>query len=95
MRVRADGRKYRTEAEKAEILQRFERSGQNQEQFCQSEGIAKSSLYKWRRQLGSLKADKGVNGFVEVIASESEKGKVPAGEIELELPHGIILRVRS
>jgi transposase-like protein len=94
MRIRADGRKYRSEEEKAEIVKRFEKSGQNQEQFCLAEGIAKSSLYKWRQHLG-LEPKRGANRFVEVVAEEEELKEGVAGTIELELPHGIILRVRS
>ena len=51
MRVRADGKIFRSREEWIELIARFESSGQNGPEFCRSEGIAETTLYKWRMKL--------------------------------------------
>ena len=42
----------RSEAEWRAIVQRFERSGLTRSEFCAREGVAASSLSKWRQEFG-------------------------------------------
>jgi hypothetical protein len=99
MRITSDGKKYRSESELKELISRFECSDLTQTQFCESEGIGASSLHRWLRMYGSVsrrhrqeaKVKSLVNEFVSVGVSEAEPGSQYT--IELELPHGIKLRL--
>lgn len=103
MRVLADGRVRRTEAEWRGLVERFEKSGQSMAAFCRRTKLPRGSLVKWRRRLG---AGPGVErharpspAFVEWIAppsavAEAVKGG-GAGELELSLPGGVVLRWRA
>ena len=91
MQIRADGKKFRSETEWRGIVERFESSGLKQEEFCQAEGVAKSSLLKWRKRFGADGCAVGGTGqFVEVSAPERS-----GAAIEVCLPHGISIYVRG
>jgi hypothetical protein len=103
MRVLADGRVRRTEAEWRGLLERFEQSGLSMAAFCRRSKLPRGSFVKWRRRLG---ASPGVEryarpspAFVEWIApsaAAAEAGKEGgAGELELSLPGGVVLRWRA
>ena len=99
MRIISDGRKHRTESELRELILRYEASGLTQSIFCKQEGIGLSSLHKWLKKYGGSKPrgepkPKEAVSFVEFLgAPDSEaKGGSPY-QIELELPHGITLRL--
>jgi hypothetical protein len=85
---RAIGRVRRDVAEWREVLERFERSGLSRQAFCRREGIARTSLENWQRKLRSG----AVPGFVELT---SPQGKPEGWAVEVELPNGVVLRVRG
>ena len=90
MRITSDGKKYRNEAELRDLVSRFKSSGQTGSEFCKLEGIGASSLYKWLKRYG----EEPNGSFVEVSSLESSNMKVEVHHaIELELPHGIKLRI--
>jgi hypothetical protein len=94
MRVLADGRVRRTEAEWRGLIERFEKSGLSMAAFCGRAKLSRSSFLKWRQRLGE--SPSSAPAFVEWIASpsgqpEAVKGGA-AGEFELSLPGGIVLR---
>jgi len=100
MRVLADGRVRRTEAEWRALLERFEKSGLSVSAFCRRAKLSRGSFGKWRRRL----AEKPYSApaFVEWVAAPSagaasEDGAVGAGaaEFELALPGGVVLRWRA
>lgn len=106
MRVLADGRVRRTEAEWRELLARFEQSGLPMTTFCERAKVPRSSFVKWRgRAEGSTRRECGKRpvrpapAFVEWVApssAESPAGKPGrAGEFELSLPGGVVLRWRA
>jgi hypothetical protein len=85
-------RQRRSEAEWKEILRRFAASSVSARDFCRREGLALSSLQRWRARLG----DSSARGeFVELRAAPARA--VPAAEwtVELTLPGGVSLRLRS
>jgi len=51
MRVRSDGKLFRSREEWVELISRFESSGQKGPEFCRNEGIVPTVLYKWRMKL--------------------------------------------
>ena len=87
MRVLANGKVKRTEAEWREIMEKFEASGLSAAEFCEHEGIANGSFAKWRRRLMEL--GDCADSFVELTTSQ-EPAALP--EMELSLPGGVVLR---
>ncbi len=78
----------RSEAEWKKLVEGFERSGLSRSAYCRRERIATTSLEKWQGKVGSS----GVPGFVEVVPSrETREGWA----VEVELPNGVVLRVRG
>jgi hypothetical protein len=57
--------------------------------FCEREGIPRSSFETWRRRLASRAV---TPKFVEVPASVAS---VAAWDMELQLPGGVVLRMRG
>ncbi len=87
MRVLANGKVKRTEAEWREIMEKFRASGLSRAEFCKREDIANGSFSKWQQRLMDSKASTG--SFVELTASQ-EPASSP--EMELSLPGGVVLR---
>jgi hypothetical protein len=69
-----------------EILGRWRTSGLSQAQFCRRRGIPAWKLAWWRKRLAAGRIDPGSFVPVQVVASS------PAGELELTLPGGRVLR---
>ena len=99
MRVLADGRVRRTEAEWRAILERFEKSGLSVSAFCRRAKLPRNSFTQWRRRLAGSSGPSPA--FVEWIppsgAAEAEAEEAPArgAELELSLPGGVVLRWRA
>ena len=75
----------RSEEEWREIVERCEGSPLSQSKFCLSEGIALSSLQKWKRRL------EGESSFIPL--SEGVRG-AEEYQLEIELPSGMLIRLR-
>jgi hypothetical protein len=98
MRVLADGRVRRTEAEWRAVLERFEKSGLSLSAFCRRAKLPRGSVVKWRRRLAQRPS--AAPAFVEWVAppiagTGTETAAVRAGELELSLPGGVVLRWRA
>ncbi len=81
-RVRRDGEQW------SEILRRLQSSGLETREFCRREGVALSSLQRWRRRLGSGNGAE----FVELVPSSSPKVASSSWSLEVSLPNGVNLR---
>jgi hypothetical protein len=81
----------RSEAQWIEILRRFESSGVGSKDFCQRQGLALSSLQRWRRRLGRVPSDK----FVELVPSLATAGSSAPWSLEVSLPGGACLRFQG
>jgi len=108
MRVNSDGKVHRTPAEWAEIFARFGRSGLSRDVFCEKEDIRVASFSRWHAKLrtGSLPtasprkstrkaksvAPRKRPSFVEVVPPPPSASP---WSIELELPGGCVLRLRT
>ena len=88
--ARESGRQTRrTEEQRREVLRRFETSGLGAKEFCRREGLALSSLQRWRARGRAVAAR-----FVELAPVSAVTA--PSGwAIELELPHGVRVRLRG
>lgn len=75
---------YRTESQWRELIDRQERSGVSQQEFCKSEGISPANFHKWKCKL----REQPTASFMPVSINQSQSVRM-----ELELPGGIILRV--
>lgn len=65
MKIRSNGKIYRTLEEWEEIIRRYELSGQSPLDFCEAESIAATTLYKWRKRLRGTRSEMTRGDFVE------------------------------
>jgi len=97
MRVLADGRVRRTEAEWCALVERFEKSGLSVAAFCRRAKLPRNSFGKWRGRLAG--SQRPTPAFVEWVAPSSVEAegveRRGAGEFELSLPGGVVLRWRA
>ena len=82
----------RGEKEWSKIVRRFESSGLAGAVFCQREGLALSSLQRWRQRLSS----RGSAPFVELVPSPAATPPLSSGwSFELTLPNGASIRFQG
>jgi hypothetical protein len=71
------------------VMEQQAASGLSRQAFCEREGLVRSSFESWRRRLASRSA---AGGFVELTApAEASK----RWDVEIELPGGVLFRVRG
>lgn len=98
MRVLADGRVRRTEAEWRAVLERFEKSGLSMSAFCRRSKLPRGSLVKWKRRLSrAVSASPAFVEWIAPVSAEREVESAPARAVELELtlPGGVVLRWKA
>jgi len=94
MRVLADGRVRRTETEWRALIERFEKSGLSVSAFCRRAKLSRGTFVVWRRRLAERPGS--APAFVEWVApSAAEAEATGAGELELQLPGGVVLRWKA
>jgi len=97
MRILADGRVRRTEAEWRAVMERFEKSGLSVLAFCRRSKLSRNSFIKWRRRLSG--SQRPTPAFVEWVAPSSSEletvERESVGEFELSLPGGVVLRWKA
>ena len=82
----------RGEREWSKIVHRFESSGLAGTAFCQREGLALSSLQRWRQRLAS----RGSVPFVELVPPPATAPASSSGwSLELTLPNGASIRLQG
>ncbi len=84
-------RARRTRAQWTEVLQRFDISGLGPHEFCRREGLAVSTLQRWRNQIGRTPAA----AFVELTPASTPSTPEASWTIELSLPNGVCLRMQA
>lgn len=98
-----DGKVRRSREEWEQIMDRFHSSGMTGAAFCRKNKLVTSSFENWKKKVGVGSGSISPKpAFVEwpVVAetassaSTSERG-LSAGEVELSLPGGVVLRWRS
>jgi len=80
-----------TEAQWRKILQRFKTSGLGPREFCRKEGLALSSLQRWRSRIGRAP----VAEFVELAPTSTPSPSVSSWTLDLSLPNGVCLQLRG
>lgn len=78
-----------TAEEWREVLDRQRESGLGVSAFCRREGLVPTTFHKWKAR---MVRGEGEGRFVELKRSE---GGGSAWSMELELPHGVVLRIRG
>ncbi|TVP76646.1 MAG: hypothetical protein EA353_11705 [Puniceicoccaceae bacterium] len=88
-------RAYRTADQWREIVEAYQRSNLTRAEFCMQWGIAGSGLYKWQRRFEQERCSqpRHEEAFIE-IAPPSVGTSHQLWDVELELGHGRVLRVR-
>ena len=82
----------RGEKEWAKIVRRFESSGLAGTVFAEREGLALSSLQRWRQRLSS----RGSAPFVELVPPTASTPVSASGwSLELTLPNGASIRLHG
>ena len=76
------GKKYRSDAEQREIVERWEASGAGVHDFCAGEGVNVSLFYKWRRKLRGAGSAEALQ-FVEV-----KRRNAPGVSVSVECRNG-------
>ena len=71
-----------------EIVKRFESSGLSTRDFCRREGLASSSLQRWRLRLGSVATPE----FVEIVPETASSTSSADWSLDVSLPNGVSLR---
>lgn len=89
-------RLYRTADQWREIIEAYQRSHLTCAEFCKQHGIATSGLYSWQRKFEQQDASRiDDDAFVQlqapVVPTNTPDQK---WDVELELGHGRVLRVR-
>lgn len=74
----------------AGILKRLAASNTTQAEFCRSQGLSVTSLQKWARRLKAPAR----SAFVELTPSVKPT-EDSAWQIEVQLPAGILIRLKS
>ena len=84
-------RKRRTEAQWTEVLRRFESSGLGPHEFCRREGLALSSLQRWRARIDRAPAAE----FLELVPTSRPDTSSANWTLNLSFPNGVCLRLRG
>ncbi len=82
-------------AERLEMVERFRRSGKTRRAFCQSEGIAKSTLDWWLRKSRVREPRRKRVGFREVALVAAGAGSAGNWALEVVSPQGWTIRSRQ
>jgi putative transposase len=80
-----------------ELLDRFERSGQTQEQFCTAHDLGLSTFGRWRKRLRrqSVKLPKhSTNELFVELEQDRPTPSTRSWDVELQLGAGMCLRLR-
>jgi len=89
----------RSESDWRRLIQEWAQSGQSQEAFCRTRGLALSSLCNWRRKLKGESESSGLPpreaaGFIELTAPMETEKESPDWDVELAVGNGMVLRLR-
>jgi transposase-like protein len=76
----------------AEIVKRFESSGLSTRDFCRREGLASSSLQRWRLRLRSAAVKPE---FVELVPEAASSMTSSSWSLDVSLPNGVSLRFKG
>ena len=93
MKIRSNGKVYRSESEWREIFVRYAGSGLSQECFCSQEGLALSTFNKWQKRLDESRAGAELPQFLELKPELSPRDKLSVNSVEFLFPSGLQVRI--
>lgn len=79
----------------AKRIEAWQASGQSAAAFCRSRGLAYSQFVYWQRVLGASALRDDGAALVPVVVVDAEAAPSSPMAVELDLPHGIRLRLAS
>jgi hypothetical protein len=86
----------RSAAEWRKVFERCEASGLSALAFCEREGIPRSTFALWRRRVRVGPSQPRAAAFVELpFATTGSSASLAAGDLELSLPGGVVLRWKA
>lgn len=91
MQVTSDGKRRRSASEWESLVSRFRESGLSLREFSRRESVSLGSLQRWNRRLAEATAPQQA-GFVDVTPGSVAPSPWQA---EIELPNGVIVRLRG
>ena len=77
-----------------ELLDRFERSGQTQEQFCAAQDLGLSTFGRWRKRLCRQSPMASSDALFVELEQDTPAPSVQSWDVELQLGTGMVLRLR-
>ena len=86
-------RPRRSKEQWAAILEQFKTSGLNSREFCQREGLAMSSLQRWRRIITN--GSTAPAEFVELVPTVTSTPASSSWSLDVSLPNGVSLRFQG
>lgn len=94
MKIRSNGKVFRSESEWNAITLDYRRSGLTLLDYCQQHGIAKSSLFKALNRKAEHHTPE--ESFIEIAQGHQSTNKAQESEFRVELCLGesIVLRIR-
>jgi transposase-like protein len=94
MKIRSNGRVYRTESEWRKILADYSESGLKLSDYCSRHGIVSQSLSKAQRRYGD--GEFRNRPLVEIVSIDRAKleGSSFGYRVELDLGSSMVLRIR-
>ena len=97
--IQAPHRTRRSRKQWRAIVDQFEASGLSQRAFCEQAGISYGTFARWRRRLMIADVPQPITNtegdlFVELSEGAAESGTPPSWDVELQLGHGVFLRLR-
>jgi len=97
--IQSAARRNRRSADQwRELLDRFNRSGQTQEQFCTAHDLGRSTFSRWRKRLRQQRVKPPKHSsdalFVELAQDAPVSPLSPPWDVELQLSAGMVLRLR-
>ena len=86
-------KKRRDLKQQLELARKFERSSFSRQEFAKMHGVCASTLDLWRRHLKTRELDTVDAEFTELTIVEAPEKRAADLVVELELPHGVKLRI--
>ena len=77
-----------------ELFNRFEHSGQTQEQFCAAHDLGLSTFSRWRKRLCRQSPMDSSDALFVELAQAAPAPSVQSWDVELELGGGMCIRLR-
>jgi hypothetical protein len=90
MQVPTNGHVQRSAVEWSSLIAQYRQSGLGMKEFCSQEGLTLRTFENWYRRVRHSETGKG-----QVVEVSAPREVALPWAVEVELPHGVRLRVRG